>query len=113
MTKDLAIMGWKCKDRYLATIRQSSRILSFPDSRKRLITLTNWQWEVFDKLQIEKGWHKREFENTVYRVAIKHYPNQEQDFENFLRKGISYLIKINMAYVMKQEGDWSVINDEH
>lgn len=111
MTKDEVTTVWKCKARYLSTVRQSSRILSFPDGRKRFITLKNWHWEVFDRLKAEKGWRNRELENSVYQVAIRHHSDKGQDFEDFLRQGILYLIKINMAYVMTEEGDWLGCND--
>lgn len=96
---------------YLAISEKRSRILAFPDRKARHITLKNWHWEVFDKLQTEKGWLKGELLAAALQVAARHHPERGAEFEECLRWGVSFLINLNMAYVMKGDGDWTVSNN--
>lgn len=97
---------------YLSTSEKSSRILTFPDGKARHITLKNWHWDVLDKLHEDKGWPTTEIPSMAFQVADRYHPERGAEFEECLRWGISFLIKLNMAYVMREDDDWPASNDD-
>jgi hypothetical protein len=98
---------------YPSISEKSSRILTFPDGKARLLTLKNWYWEVLDKLHKEKGWPTTEIPAMAFQVADRHHPKHDAEFEECLRWGVSFLIKLNMGYIMREDMDWSIGNDDN
>jgi hypothetical protein len=97
---------------FLAASETSSRVINFPDGKARHITLKNWYWQVLDKLHDVKGWPKSEVPMMVIEGAERFYTKGTPEFEEAIRWGFVYLIKLNMPYVMKDEGAWPGGNDD-
>ena len=95
-----------------AALQSASRIITFPDGKARHITLESRYWTVFDKLQSEKGWPPDELPALAFQGASDFFQGSDE-FEDKLRWGFRYLLKLNMGYVMTSEGDCSASNDDH
>jgi len=86
----------------------SSRLVHFPDGVARYITMTNWHWEVLDRLHTEKGWDTSAIPAAALEAAHD-YCSDPALFENQLRRSYRMLLEASMAYVMKPN-DWTIAN---
>lgn len=68
---------------YLSASKETSRLIRFPDGISRHITLSNWHWEVLDRLH-KKGWAEHDLPKLAYENALEGitYPD---DFEKQIR----------------------------
>lgn len=87
------------------------RIITFPDGQARHISLENRYWSVLEQLHTKKGWPRDEIARLAYQGATDFYAGSPE-FEKQLRYAFVFLLKTNMAFVMKDEGDWITANDD-
>lgn len=102
---------------YRSAMERQSRAIVFPDGLSRHVTLTNWQWEAFDRAQEQVGstwlvtaiyrhalrrWLKESFRDAAdsvdagARAADTHGPAR---FERRLRHSLHRMIHVAMPSV--------------
>jgi hypothetical protein len=59
---------------YRTANRRSSRLMAFPDGMPRCITLTAWQWQVFDWLEESGRYAEGEIAQRSYASAMRWCP---------------------------------------
>src|SRR5437868_6147367 len=85
---------------YLKNSKKNSRLLPFPDGISRHITLSNWHWEVLDRLY-DKGWTIDEIPSLAYEHALK-FITTPNEFENEIRDSFKRILKAAMPDVMTE-----------
>jgi hypothetical protein len=93
---------------FLKASKKLSRLIRFPDG-VRHITLTKWQWEVFDEMIAHEIWH--DLPAVAYEHALEGvtYPD---DFEKQIRLSLRLFINNNMPEAMSK-GGWQTCNDKY
>lgn len=72
---------------------ETSRVLAFADGISRLILLTDWQWEVFDRWTEVTGSPQRELMDQALFMAREVRDNDgSETFEWDIRKGLELIL---------------------
>lgn len=96
---------------FLRASKKTSRLIRFPDGVSRHITLSEWQWEVFDRLIKYKNWQVGELAREAYNLTVDLCNHQER-FEEELRYAFEAFIKDNMYFVMSEDDkNWTSSNE--
>lgn len=93
---------------YLSASKETSRLIRFPDGISRHITLTNWHWEVLDRVH-KNGWARHEIPKLVYEHATE-FATNSIDFEEQIRDSFKRILKAAMPDVMTEE-KWNISNE--
>ena len=66
--------------------RVTARVFWFPDGVHRMISMTGWHWETYDKI-IEQGVisDRNRFAEYAYKFAIDEFDRNSEDFEGKLQ----------------------------
>ena len=65
--------------------RKQARVLLFPDGIKRVISMSVWHWETFDRLKEEMWFTDEEFAACAF-FGAKEFAKPGSDFEQEIRK---------------------------
>ena len=75
--------------------KTSSRLVNFPDNVPRHITLSNWHWEVVDRLQKEQGWKEDQIPTAAFEHVVETCAEPGL-FEDDLRLWFRLIIEASM-----------------
>ena len=64
--------------------QRTGRMFTFPDGLDRLIVVSTWHWETYDRLQEEMWFSDEEFATCVYNITNE-YRREALPFEVQLR----------------------------
>lgn len=98
---------------YQAIAGRSSRVITFPDGKPRLITLKKRYWDVLDMMHTKKGFPKNHIPLLAWQGVTHFDCPSAPNFDDKLRWMFSHLLRLNMSYVMKKNGVWETANEDN